>query len=102
MLFGVFVPERLWPSHAWYTFIFSTGFLSIFLARIYWHARKMASIWLFLALLLIIHIFGYSLLLRHTQALPGILYLFTIPIEIMVFAAIIKKCLNVMPGKIKL
>jgi hypothetical protein len=52
--------------------------------------------------LLGVHIAGYIVLLNHVREWPAFSYLLTMPIEIMLIAAIVKVFLNVLPPKVKL
>jgi len=102
VVFGVFTPDQLFPTRAWFTFIFATGFLCLFVSKMYWSHRKSRKLWALLALLLIAHVALYKLVLEHFPQFPSILFLVTVPLEIMLAATIVKVCLNVMPGKVKL
>jgi hypothetical protein len=48
--------------------------------------------------LMAIHTTAYVIFLSHVRQWPALWYLFTMPIEIMVFAVIVKVCLNVLPS----
>ena len=102
VLFGVSIPERFFPSRAWFVFICATAFLCLFVLKMYWQYRRSAKLWALLVLLLIVHIALYTIIFEHLPQFPTILFLFTVPVEIMLVAAIVKLCLNVMPGKVKL
>jgi hypothetical protein len=68
----------------------------------YWHQRKSGKLWTLLVLLLAVHSALHMITFEHLPQFPTILFLFTVPTEIMLVAAIVKLCLNVMPGKVKL
>ena len=102
VLFGVYVPERFLPSHTSFVFICATAFLCLFVSKMYWQYRRSARLWALLVLLLIVHIALYTITFERLPQFPTILFLFTVPVEIMLVAAIVKLCLNVMPGKVKL
>jgi len=94
------VPQRFWVhvARTWFAFIFFTVFLGIFLVKLYWPHRKMAKLWLLLGLLMAIHTAAYIIFLRHVHQWPALWYVFTMPIEGMLFALIVKICLNVLPS----
>ncbi len=102
MLWPILVPERFWISHTWFSFVFFTVLLAIVLIKLYWSARKSAKLWLLLAFAFLVHIVAYAAFLSHVQEWPALWYLLTMPVEVMVFAAIIYKCLKVLPAKVKL
>ena len=89
-------------SHAWFIFVWATAFLCLFVSRMYWHQRKSGKLWALLVLLLIVHIALHAITFEHLPQFPTILFLFTVPAEIMLVATIVKVCLNVMPGMVKL
>ncbi|MGB2668145.1 MAG: hypothetical protein WAK48_29405 [Candidatus Acidiferrum sp.] len=99
LLLALFLPN---VSHAWFIFIWATAFLFLFVSKMYWHQRRSGKLWTLLALLLIAHIALHTITFEHWPQFPTILFLFTVPAEIMLVAAIVKLCLNVMPGKVKL
>jgi len=94
------IPEPYWPhlTTTWFAFIFFTAVFGIFLVKLYWSKRKMAKLWLLLALLMAIHTTAYVIFLSYVHQWPAIWYLFTMPIEAMLFALIVKICLNVLPS----
>lgn len=102
VLSPIVIPEHFWVSHTWYSFIFFTGLLAVVLIKMYWPVKEAARIWLLIALLLAIHTAGYTVLLRHVQEWPAFSYLMTMPIEVIVIAAIIYKCLKVLPPKVRM
>jgi hypothetical protein len=99
-LWAFLLPERYWPdlTTTWFAFIFFTAVFGIFLVKLYWSKRKMARLWLLLALLMAVHTTAYVIFLSYVQQWPAIWYLFTMPIEAMLFALIVKICLNVLPS----
>jgi hypothetical protein len=68
----------------------------------YWQQRKSGKLWILLVSLLIAHLAFHTIIFEHFPQIPTLLFLFTVPAEIMLVAAIVKLCLNVMPGKVKL
>ena len=96
------VPERFLDNRIWFTFIGATGFLWFFVAKMYWHKRKSLRLWELLAVLCIVHIVGFSVLLRHVQQFPDAWFLLIVPVEIIATAAIVKVCLNVLPQRVSL
>ena len=101
MLWPFVIPKRLWPhlTHAWFSLIFFTVLLGVVLARLYWQERRSAKLWFLLALLLVFHAMGYGFLLVRVGPWPALWYPLTMPIEVVVFAAIAKMWLNVLPRK---
>ena len=99
LLLAFFLPNI---SHSWFIFGWATAFLCLFVSGIYWHQRKLSKLWLLLALLLIVHVSLHVIIFDRFPHVPTILFLFTVPLEIMFVAVIVKLCLNVMPGKVKL
>ena len=88
--------------HTWFSFAFFTAILGLVLAKMYWPVRKSAKVWLLLALFLAMHIVAYTFLLQRVRQWPSLLYLLTGPAEVMLFAAIAKILLDVLPPKVKL
>src|ERR1700733_10721729 len=99
LLLAFFLPN---VSHAWVIFFWATAFLCLFIPKMYWQHRSSVKLWALLILFLIAHIVLYAITFEHLPQFPTILFLFTVPVEIMLVAAIVKLCLNVMPGKVKL
>ncbi len=89
-------------SRAWFVFAVATVFLCVFVAKMYWNHRKSAKMWTLISAALIVHIVGYSTLLDHHPDFPDISFLVTVPLEVMLIAAIVKLCLNIMPQRVKL
>jgi hypothetical protein len=104
ILWPFILPERLWPhlTRAWFFFIFFTLVLAIVLAKMYWPWRNSVKVWLLLALLMALHIIGYSILLHFAPQLPAISYVFTMPLEVMAINLVTKGSLNVLPRNLKL
>ena len=98
LLLAFFLPNI---SHTWFIFFWATAFLCLFVSRMYWHEKKSGKLRILLAFLLIGHIGIHTILFEHFPKLPTILFLFTVPLEIMLVAATVKLCLNVMPGRFK-
>ena len=94
------VPERYWPhlTGTWFAFIFFTVVLGLFLVKLYWPHRKMVKLWVLLASLMVNHALAYIIFLSHVHQWPAVWYLLTMPIECMLFALIVKMCLNVLPS----
>jgi hypothetical protein len=86
-------------SRVWYTFIITTAFLVVFIVKMYSHQRK-RRLWFLLAALLVVHVAGFGLLLKHLQ-FPDISFLVALPIEVVLIAAIVKLCMGVMPKHVK-
>jgi drug/metabolite transporter (DMT)-like permease len=84
-------------SRSWYTFIIATIFLGVFVVKMYGHHRKSRRLWLLLATLFTVHVAGYAVFLKRLQQFPDIVFLLTVPIEIVLIAAIVKVCLGVTP-----
>jgi len=85
----------------WFMFFSVTLFLGICVAKMYWHRRKSLRLSLLLLALLGIHVAGFVALLRSLERFPNILFLFVVPIEAMLVAAIVKVCLGIMPERIR-
>lgn len=102
-LWAFLMPERYWPhlTTTWFAFIFFTVLLGIFLARFYWTHRKIVKLWLLLGALMAIHTMAYAIFLSYVHQWPALWYLFTMPIEVMLFAVIVKMCLNILPSKFR-
>jgi hypothetical protein len=98
----IIAPERYSVSHSQFSFFFFTLIFAIVLVRMYWPVRRLLKVWLLLMFLLGVHIAGYIILLNHVQQWPTFSYLFTMPVELMLIATIVKVCLNVLPPKVKL
>jgi hypothetical protein len=98
------VPERYWLhlNHTWFSFIFFTGLLLIVLAKMYWPVRQNLKIWFLLIVFLAAHFACYVLFLEYVREWPAFWYLLTMPIEVMIFAAITHKFADVLPKKITL
>jgi uncharacterized transporter YbjL len=88
--------------HIWFSFAFFTGILGLVLAKMYWPVRKSAKVWLVLAFFMVVHTVAYTLVLQRVREWPNLLYLLTGPAEVMLFAAIAKFLLDVLPPKVKL
>lgn len=86
-------------SHAWFSFFFFTTLLFVFLARMYWPVRRSVKVWLILALFMALHVGCYVVILHRVHDWPAFWYVLTAPIEVMLAAAIIYKCLKVRPPK---
>jgi hypothetical protein len=99
MFWPYLIPERYWPhlTTTWFAFIFFTAALGIFLVKLYWSKRKILKLWLLLGLLMAIHTTAYVILLSHLHQWPALWYLLTMPIEAMLFALVVKICLNILP-----
>jgi hypothetical protein len=95
-------PENFLPSRTWFIFFVATVFLCVFVIKMYWDHRKSVKIWKLLALIFLVHIFGYSVLLRRVPEFPDALFLLTVPLEVMLIALIVKLCLDIMPKRVKL
>lgn len=89
-------------THAWFLFVGSTVLLAIILAKMYWSVRKSIKVWLLLALFLAVHCTCYVMVLRRVSDIPTFSYIFSIPIEVTVFAALAWLWLKVNPAKVKL
>ena len=89
-------------SHTWFMFIGATAFLIFFISRMYWAHRKSGKLWALLALLLIAHVAFHAFMFDVFPQFPTILFLFTVPLEIMLVATIVKLCLNLMPARLKM
>lgn len=98
-LWAFLMPEVYWPhlTTTWFAFIFFTAGFGIFLVKLYWSKRKILKLWLLLGLLMAIHTAAYFIFLSYVHQWPAVWYLLTMPIEAMVFALIVKICLNVLP-----
>ncbi len=88
--------------HIWFSFALFTGILGLVLAKMYWPVRKSAKVWLLLAFFMVVRIVAYTFLLQRVRQWPSLLYLLTGPAEVMLFAAIAKILLDVLPPKVKL
>lgn len=88
--------------HIWFSFSFFTGILALVLGKMYWPVRKSTRVWLLLAFFMMVHIVVYTFFLQRVREWPSFLYLLTGPAEVMLFAAIAKVLLNVLPPKVKL
>jgi len=88
--------------HIWFSFIFMTALLLYILVKMYWSVRRVRKVWLLLGLFMTAHTTGYVMLLRHVSNWPGLWYVFTVPIEIMLFATIAWLWLKVNPPNVKL
>ncbi len=88
--------------HTWFSFVFFTGILGLVLAKMYWSVRKSAKVWLLLASFMVVHIVAYTFLLQRVRQWPSLLYLLTGPAEVMLFAAIAKILIDVLPPKVNL
>jgi hypothetical protein len=99
LLLAVFAPNI---SRTWFMFIGATVFLCMFISKMYWQYRRSAKLWALLILFLVVHIVVYTITFASLRQFPTILFLFAVPIEIMVVAAVVKLCLNLMPGRVKL
>lgn len=53
-----------------------------------------------LALLLVIHVVGYSILLSYVPRFASAWFLLAVPAEIIASASIVKICLNVLPKRV--
>jgi len=95
-LFSYFFPNVQIP-HVWWMFGAVTVFLWATLAQAYWHVRRLASLWLFLALALIMHCTLYAVLLHRYPRWPAITYFLTGPTEVMALAYLIWILLKVKP-----
>ena len=102
VLWPIVVPERYAISRTWYMFMIATGFLCLFVMKMYWPYRKLPKVWLLLASLLVAHVGGYSLFLSRLQQFPLVLFLLIVPLEIIATAAIVKLCLNLLPRGVNL
>jgi hypothetical protein len=60
------------------------------------------KVWALLALFFAMHVAFYTFFLHYVQRWPGFWYLLTMPIEVMIVAALVYKCLHVLPPKVKL
>lgn len=103
-LYEFLVPERLWPhlTYTWYMFIVETGFLYVFVMKMYWPHRGSSKLWMLLALLLTTHISGFAVLITRAGEFPAIVFFLAAPAEVMVVATVVKVCLDIMPAKVKL
>jgi uncharacterized transporter YbjL len=88
--------------HTWFSFFFFTSILGLVLAKMYWPVRKSPKVWLLLAFFMLMHVVAYTFLLQSVRQWPSLLYLLTGPVEVMLFAAIAKILLDVLPPKVKL
>jgi hypothetical protein len=86
-------------SHTSFSFTFFTALLAIFLARMYWPARKMLKVWLLLSLLFAVHIVAFVTLLHYIREWPAFWYVLIMPVEVMIIAGIIYGCLKVLSSK---
>jgi len=89
-------------SHVWFSFVGFTSLLAVVLAKLYWHVRKSAKVWLLLAFLLTVHCLCYVEILRHLSNWPAFWYVLTMPVEVIAVAAAMKICLNVLPRQVRL
>jgi uncharacterized transporter YbjL len=88
--------------HTWFSFVFFTSILGGVLGKMYWSVRKTAKVWLLLSSFMVVHIVAYTFLLQRVRQWPSPLYLLTGPAEVMLFAAIAKMLLDVVPTKVNL
>ncbi len=103
-LYIFLVPPQQWIhlSYSWYAFIFFTLLLAVSLAKMYWGVRKTPKIRMLLSLFLAGHIAAYVALLQNVQNWSAFWYILTGPAEVMVFVAIAKAWLDVMPTTTRL
>lgn len=101
-LWAFLLPERYWPhlSYTWSAFIVFTVVMGVVLAKLYWHKRRMVKLWLLLGLLMAIHTVAYVIFLCYVHSWSALWYVFTMPFEVMLFALVVKVCLNVLPRKV--
>jgi hypothetical protein len=99
---AILIPDRDSTSRTWYMFFVSTGFLCFFVTKMYWNHRSSKRIWILLVVLLLIHTVVFKIVLNRVSQFPDFLFLFTVPLEIVMAGAIVKVCLDVMPQKVKL
>ena len=83
-------------SRAAFIFTFFTGFLIVFLVQTYWSERRSVKLWLLISMLLAVHIAGYIAFWPYVERLPTFLYVLTMPVEVMVIATIVYKCLKIL------
>lgn len=103
-LLAVIVALALWiPGvgltgfRAWFSFAFFTVLLAAVLVRAYWRARRRMKMWLLFTTFMTIHTGAYIVLLLRVTDWSALWYILTGPTEVMIFAAIAKLWLNVMP-----
>jgi hypothetical protein len=96
---GIGGPE---VSYSWYSFSFFTVILAAVLLKMYWPVRKSTKVWVLLALLFAGHVGLYVLILHRVQQLSAFWYFLTMPFEVMLIAAVIYKCIHVLPPKVNL
>jgi len=99
LFLAVFLPGI---SRAWVTFGGATVFLCWFVSSMYWQRRRSPKLWTLLASLLLAHVAFHAVILERFPQFPAILFLLTVPVEVMLVAAIVKACLDVMPNQVKL
>ena len=97
VLWPLVLPERFSSNPTWFMFIVATAFLCVFVIKMYWHQRKSGRVWMLLALLLVMHVVGYSILLSYVPHFASAWFLVTVPAEVIASASIVKFCLNVLP-----
>lgn len=100
VLWPIVLPERFSSSPTWFMFIVATAFLCVFMITMYWHQRRSGRVWMLLALLLVIHVVGYSILLSYVPRFASAWFLLAVPAEIIASASIVKICLNVLPKRV--
>ena len=86
----------------WFAFGYFTVVLGLVLAKMYWSVRKSTKAWLLFAVFMALHIAGYALLLQRGMRWPAIFYVVTGPFEVMLFAALAKVVLDLLPPKVNL
>lgn len=96
---AVYLPN---VTHGWFVFAGMTALLIGILTKLYWPVRKKWKAWPLLGALLLAHIVAYTALLRRISDVPILLYFLTIPLEVIVFQAVVYKAVGILPPKLKL
>jgi hypothetical protein len=89
-------------GHSFYVGACMTALFVGILAKAYWSFRKSLKLWLFLGLVVLIHIGAYIALLHHVEDVPLLFYFLALPLELMATMLATKTFLNVLPTVRKL
>jgi hypothetical protein len=98
----IVVPQRFWLGHAWFSLVFFTVLLAAILTQMYWRARRRAQIFGLLGLFLAVHLAAYAVLLHYVPDWPAFWYVPSCTAEVMLFIALAKLWLHVLPSTTKL
>lgn len=73
----------------------------VFFVQSFWHIRQVSSLWVILAIALVIHTALHMILFNLVQPWPGIAYLVTMPSEAIAVCYLIWKRLRASPRIVK-